>query len=160
MIINVLYIYIYIYVEYSYSLRITEKSDVYSYGIVLLEILTGLQPTDERILGGGHIVELVRKEVRKGVNEAVELFEECLRKNQNDMEIQEMLQVLGIALLCVNPSPQDRPEMKDVVAMMKEIRFEFKSSVMEVSESTRIAAGCSSFSQSSESIVSCSSSLI
>ncbi|XVF21432.1 hypothetical protein REPUB_Repub12eG0089700 [Reevesia pubescens] len=35
-----------------------------------------------------------------------------------------MLQTLGVALLCVNPSPDDRPTMKDVAVMLKEIKQE------------------------------------
>ncbi|BAT83959.1 hypothetical protein VIGAN_04120900 [Vigna angularis var. angularis] len=35
-----------------------------------------------------------------------------------------MLQVLGVVLLCVNPSPKERPTMKDVTTMLKEIRLE------------------------------------
>jgi hypothetical protein len=39
-------------------------------------------------------------------------------------EIEEMMQALGIALLCVNSSPDERPNMKDVAAMLKEIKHE------------------------------------
>jgi hypothetical protein len=35
-----------------------------------------------------------------------------------------MLQVMGVALLCVSPMPDERPTMKDVAAMLKEIRLE------------------------------------
>ncbi|KAF5950612.1 hypothetical protein HYC85_012605 [Camellia sinensis] len=35
-----------------------------------------------------------------------------------------MMQALGIALLCVNSSPDERPTMKDVAAMLKEIKHE------------------------------------
>ncbi|KAG2404896.1 Receptor-like protein [Vigna angularis] len=51
----------------------------------------------------------------------VEVVDESLRARP-ESEIEEMLQTLGVALLCVNSSPDDRPTMKDVVAMMKEIR--------------------------------------
>ncbi|PQM42415.1 receptor-like protein kinase 2 [Prunus yedoensis var. nudiflora] len=35
-----------------------------------------------------------------------------------------MMQALGIALLCVNSTPDERPTMKDVAAMLKEIKHE------------------------------------
>lgn len=99
-------------------MKITEKSDVYSYGIVVLEVLTGKQPIDPTIPDGLHIVDWVRQKRSK-----TEVLDPglCARP---EPEIEEILQTLGVALLCVNPSPDDRPTMKDVAAMLKEIRQE------------------------------------
>ncbi|XP_062149035.1 LRR receptor-like serine/threonine-protein kinase RGI2 [Alnus glutinosa] len=108
----------YIAPEYGYMMKITEKSDVYSYGVVVLEVLTGKQPIDPTIPDGLHIVDWVRQ--KRG---GVEVMDASLRARP-ESEIEEMLQTLGVALLCVNPSPDDRPTMKDVAAMLKEIRHE------------------------------------
>ncbi|KAI5315589.1 hypothetical protein L3X38_044765 [Prunus dulcis] len=51
----------YIAPEYGYMMKITEKSDVYSYGVVVLEVLTGKQPIDPTIPDGLHIVDWARK---------------------------------------------------------------------------------------------------
>lgn len=99
-------------------MKITEKSDVYSYGVVVLEVLTGKQPIDPTIPDGLHIVDWVRQ--RRG---GAEVLDSALRARP-ESEIEEMLQTLGVALLCVNPSPDDRPTMKDVAAMLKEIKQE------------------------------------
>lgn len=99
-------------------MKITEKSDVYSYGVVVLEVLTGKQPIDPTIPDGLHIVDWVRQ---RGGQLEVLAPSLCSRP---ESEIEEMLQTLGVALLCVNPSPDDRPTMKDVAAMLKEIRQE------------------------------------
>lgn len=99
-------------------MKITEKSDVYSYGVVVLEVLTGKQPIDPTIPDGLHIVDWVRQ--KRG---SIEVLDPSLRARP-EPEIEEMLQTLGVALLCVNPNPDDRPTMKDVSAMLKEIRQE------------------------------------
>lgn len=104
--------------EYGYMMKITEKSDVYSYGVVVLEVLTGKQPIDPTIPEGLHIVDWVRQ--KRG---SMEVLDQSLRARP-DVEIEEMLQTLGVALLCVNPAPDDRPTMKDVAAMVNEIRQE------------------------------------
>ncbi|XP_031403772.1 LRR receptor-like serine/threonine-protein kinase RCH1 [Punica granatum] len=106
----------YIAPEYGYMMKITEKSDVYSFGVVMLEVLTGKQPIDPTIPDGLHIVDWVRQ--RRG---GVEVLDPSLRARP-DPEIEEMLQTVGVAMLCVNPSPNDRPTMKDVEAMLGEIR--------------------------------------
>ncbi|XP_030497593.2 LRR receptor-like serine/threonine-protein kinase RGI1 [Cannabis sativa] len=113
----------YIAPEYGYSFKITEKSDVYSYGVVVLEVLTGKQPTDSRFPEGSHIVSWVNKEVRERRREITSVLDQQLILRCGT-QIQEMLQVLGVALLCVNPSPEERPAMKDVTLMLKEIRHE------------------------------------
>lgn len=105
--------------EYGFMMKITEKSDVYSYGVVVLEVLTGKQPIDPTIPDGLHIVDWVRQ--RRG---GIEVLNPSLREARPESEIEEMMQTLGVALLCVNPTPDDRPTMKDVAAMLKEIRLE------------------------------------
>lgn len=103
-------------------MKITEKSDVYSYGVVVLEVLTGKQPIDPTIPEGQHIVDWVRQ--KRG---GTEVLDPNLRLRP-EPEIQEMMQTLGVAMLCVHPSPDDRPSMKDVAAMLKEIRLEREES--------------------------------
>ncbi|KAL0361800.1 UNVERIFIED_CONTAM: putative LRR receptor-like serine/threonine-protein kinase [Sesamum radiatum] len=39
-----------------------------------------------------------------------------------DQMVQEMLQTLGIAMFCVNLSPAERPSMKEVVALLMEVK--------------------------------------
>ncbi|ONK70954.1 uncharacterized protein A4U43_C04F3220 [Asparagus officinalis] len=108
----------YIAPEYGYMMKITEKSDVYSYGVVVLEVLTGKQPIDPTIPDGLHVVDWVRRrKVSLGV------LDPSLH-GRPESEIEEMLQALGVALLCVSPTPDERPTMKDVAAMLKEIRTE------------------------------------
>lgn len=99
-------------------MKITEKSDVYSYGVVVLEVLTGKQPIDPTIPDGLHIVDWVKQ--KRGKVEVLDLNLQA----RPEVEREEMLQALGVALLCVNPSPDDRPTMKDVAAMLKELSQE------------------------------------
>ncbi|XP_044484979.1 LRR receptor-like serine/threonine-protein kinase RGI1 [Mangifera indica] len=108
----------YIAPEYGYMMKITEKSDVYSYGVVVLEVLTGKQPIDPTIPDGSHVVDWVRQ--KRG---GIEVLDPSLL-SRPESEIDEMMQALGIALLCVNSSPDQRPTMKDVAAMLKEIKHE------------------------------------
>lgn len=106
------------FIEYGYMMKITEKSDVYSYGVVMLEVLTGKQPIDPTIPDGVHLVDWVR--LKRG---GIEVLDPSLH-SRPESEIEEMLQALGVALLCVNSSPDERPTMKDVAAMLKEIKHE------------------------------------
>jgi hypothetical protein len=99
-------------------MKITEKSDVYSYGVVVLEVLTGKQPIDPTIPDGLHVVDWVRR-----CRDRAALLDPALR-GRSAGEVEEMMQVMGVALLCVSPTPDDRPTMKDVAAMLKEIRME------------------------------------
>jgi serine/threonine protein kinase len=100
--------------------RITEKSDVYSFGVVVLEILTGRHPLDPTLPGGTHLVQWVREHVR-AKRATAELLDPRLR-GKPEAQVQEMLQVFSVAMLCIAHRAEDRPAMKDVVALLKEIR--------------------------------------
>lgn len=113
--------------------RITEKSDAYSYGVVLLEVLTGRHPLDPSLPGGMHLVEWVRDHLQRK-RDAVDLLDARLR-GLPEHQTQEMLQALAISVLCVSARADDRPMMKDVVAMLKEIR-------RPVNDEPKDSAGC------------------
>lgn len=100
--------------------RITEKSDVYSYGVVLLEVLTGRHPLDPTLPGGAHLVQWVRNHLHSK-RDPGDILDPKLR-GRADPQMHEVLQTLAVSFLCVSTRANDRPIMKDVVAMLKEIR--------------------------------------
>ncbi|GAV92191.1 Pkinase domain-containing protein/LRR_6 domain-containing protein/LRR_8 domain-containing protein, partial [Cephalotus follicularis] len=110
----------YIAPEYGYTMNITEKSDVYSYGVVLLEILSGRSAVEPQVGDGLHIVEWVKKKMGS-FEPAVSILDTKLQGLPDQM-VQEMLQTLGIAMFCVNSSPIERPTMKEVVALLMEVK--------------------------------------
>ncbi|KAL6975147.1 hypothetical protein U1Q18_023941 [Sarracenia purpurea var. burkii] len=106
--------------EHASMQRITEKSDVYSYGVVLLEVMTGKHPLDPTFPGGAHLVQWVRHHLQtKG--DPADILDPKLR-GMADPQMHEMLQTLAVSFLCVAARAPDRPTMKDVVAMLEEIR--------------------------------------
>ncbi|KAM2685910.1 hypothetical protein FF1_008590 [Malus domestica] len=100
-------------------LKINAKSDVYSYGVVLLEIITRKRPVDPSFTDGQHVIQWVRGHL-KSKKDPFEILDPKLQ-GYLDTQIQEMLQVLGISLLCTSNWADDRPTMKDMVALLREI---------------------------------------
>ncbi|KAF7051827.1 hypothetical protein CFC21_060022 [Triticum aestivum] len=124
----------YIAPEYGHLLKITEKSDVYSYGVVMLEVLTGKHPIDPTIPDGLHVVDWVRQ--HKG---GAGVLDPALQ-GQSKTEVEEMLWVMGVAMLCVNAIPDQRPAMKDVVAMLGIFRSSTRSTPSSTSGSRTLSA--------------------
>ncbi|KAL2634248.1 hypothetical protein R1flu_005727 [Riccia fluitans] len=110
----------YIAPEYAYTMKVTEKSDVYSFGVVLLEIVTGRKPVDPSFTDAVDLVGWVHQQVKAGRGDR----SICDRRLEGLPEtmLWEVEEMLGIALLCVNTNPNERPTMRDVVAMLLEIQ--------------------------------------
>lgn len=103
--------------EYAYTMKITEKCDIYSYGVVLLELLTGrmpVQPLDH----GGNLVTWVRNYIQHHSLSPGVLDERLVSRDQG--VVSHMITVMKIALLCTSMSPFDRPTMREVVFMLIE----------------------------------------
>ncbi|XP_010264363.1 PREDICTED: leucine-rich repeat receptor-like protein kinase TDR isoform X1 [Nelumbo nucifera] len=110
----------YIAPEYAYTLQVDEKSDIYSFGVVLMEILSGRRSVDAEFGDGNSIVDWVRSKIKSkdGVTEILDKNAGASCASVSE----EMMLVLRIALLCTSRNPADRPSMRDVVSMLQEAK--------------------------------------
>lgn len=101
--------------EYAYTLRVNEKSDIYSFGVVLLELVTGKPPVDPEF-GEKDLVKWVCSTIdQKGVEPVLD--------SRLDMAFKEEIsRVLNIGLICASSLPINRPAMRRVVKMLQEVR--------------------------------------
>ncbi|CBI29847.3 unnamed protein product, partial [Vitis vinifera] len=110
----------YIPPEYAYTMQVTAPGNVYSYGVVLLEILTTRLPVDEAFGEGIDLVKWVHTAPARG-----ETPEQILDARLSTVSFawrKEMLSALKVALLCTDNTPAKRPKMKKVVEMLQEIK--------------------------------------
>lgn len=100
----------YIDPEYARTSRLTEKSDVYSYGIVLLELLTGRKAVDNE--SNLHYL-ILTKAASNAVMETVdpEITATC-------KDLGEVKKVFQLALLCTKRQPSERPTMHEVARVL------------------------------------------
>ncbi|OVA02134.1 Protein kinase domain [Macleaya cordata] len=110
----------YIAPEYAYTLQVDEKSDIYSYGVVLMEILSGKKSVDAEFGEGNSIVDWIRSKIKTkdGVSDVLDKNAGASCTSVKE----EMMLVLRVALLCTSRNPADRPSMRDVVSMLHEAK--------------------------------------
>ncbi|KAL5990207.1 hypothetical protein ACLOJK_011104 [Asimina triloba] len=115
----------YIAPEYGYTTKVDQKSDIYSFGVVLMELVTGKRPIEPEFGDCVDIVAWLRWKTRHE-HGADALDQDVVAECKHIQE--EMLLVLRIALLCTAKSPKDRPSMRDVLTMLGEAKPRRKSS--------------------------------
>lgn len=111
--------------EYLRTYQLTPKSDVFSFGILLIEILSGRRP-----------VEMKRRfEERITVRWAFNNFsdgrvsEVLDPKLQEDVNLEVAAKMLSLAFHCAAPTRANRPLMKEVGEQLWEIRKDFGRSL-------------------------------
>ncbi|XP_050205128.1 probable LRR receptor-like serine/threonine-protein kinase At5g10290 isoform X2 [Mercurialis annua] len=103
--------------EYLSTGKSSERTDVFGYGIMLLELVTGQRAIDfsrleeeDDVLLLDHVKKLEREKRLDAI------VDRNLTKNYNIQEVEMMIKV---ALLCTQSSPEERPLMSEVVRMLE-----------------------------------------
>lgn len=100
--------------RYYRTSRLGEKSNVYSFGIVLLEMITN-QPVIDQSREKSHITQWVGFELKRG--DITKIMDPNLH---GDYESRSVWRVLELAMSCANPSSVNRPNMSQVANELKE----------------------------------------
>ncbi|GBG83509.1 hypothetical protein CBR_g37222, partial [Chara braunii] len=96
---------------YHETRSLTDKSDVFSFGVVLLELVSGKDPSGRRgPLPGTTMVEWAENEYTKGGLEAV--IDPALK---GQYPYDTMCRIVELGLWCTRPTWDQRPTMKDVL---------------------------------------------
>lgn len=99
---------------------LTQEADVYSYGVLLLELLTGKTPFQDLVEEHGSDIPKWVRSVREETTESSDDH-----SSGNEAASEEKLNALvRIAMACVCVEAMNRPVMKEVVRMIRETRAE------------------------------------
>ncbi|CAM6104903.1 unnamed protein product [Calypogeia fissa] len=103
--------------EYLSTGQSSEKTDVFGFGILLLELITGQRAFDFGRISSNQDVMLLDWVKKLQLEKRLDLLVDVdLKQKYNNVELEEMVQV---ALLCTQVSPTDRPKMSEVVRMLE-----------------------------------------
>ena len=110
--------------------RLSQKADVYSFGVLLLEVLTGRAPSryPSPTPSHGMAEEEQSVDLPAWVRSVVkdewtpEVFDKELLRYKNIEK--ELVAMLRVAMVCVVPQPEKRPTMSEVAKLIEEIRVE------------------------------------
>eukprot|EP00253_Pinus_taeda_P008326 PITA_08326 len=130
--------------EYFNTQMLTEKSDVFSFGVVLLEIICGRKPIDLTV--AEEDVNIIRwvtpylLDMDKNACITTKIIDKRLGSEGSNMK--SITRVAKVAMRCVEAQPSSRPSVSDVVEELKKaLKIENEASI---SEEIRVEGGDSS----------------
>ncbi|XP_060202661.1 probable LRR receptor-like serine/threonine-protein kinase IRK [Lycium barbarum] len=99
------------------TVKITEKCDVYGFGILTLEVVTGKRPVEYMEDDVIVLCDMVRGALEEG------RIEECIDERlQGNFPVEEAIPVVKLGLICASQVPSNRPDMEEVIKILELIR--------------------------------------
>nr|KYP44714.1 putative LRR receptor-like serine/threonine-protein kinase At1g12460 family [Cajanus cajan] len=99
------------------TVKITEKCDVYGFGILVLEVVTGKRPVEYMEDDVVVLCDMVRGALEEGK------VEQCVdRRLLGNFAAEEAIPVIKLGLICASQVPSNRPDMAEVVNILELIQ--------------------------------------
>lgn len=95
--------------------EITPKSDIYSFGVVLLEIITGLPAVDE------HREPQLLLDIKEEIEDEEKTIEDYVDEKMNDVDFTSIETMYSIASQCLHEKKNKRPDIKKVYQLLEEM---------------------------------------
>ena len=118
------------YSEYAGGSHLSTSGDVHSFGVVLMEILTGKRPTDPLFCNGFSIINFCKTSFPGQILDIVdahllEEYQDSARANRQkeNRVLQCLLALMKVALSCTCQAPGDRINMREAAAELHEIKL-------------------------------------
>ncbi|CAI8586294.1 unnamed protein product [Vicia faba] len=116
--------------EYGAGGPVSSQGDIYSYGILLLEMLTGKRPVDNMFCENVNLHQLCKVKIPEGILEVVDqrLLEPFAEDQTGIMEnkVRKCLVMFAkIGVACSEEFPNQRMLIKDVIVRLNEIKSSF-----------------------------------
>ncbi|KAK4431797.1 Receptor kinase-like protein Xa21 [Sesamum alatum] len=112
--------------EYGSEGIVSTMADVYSYGILLMEIFTGKKPTDDKFTGDLSMKKWVSESLP---DEVMEIIDPKLLRMINEEELDAKSNcfrlAMTLALECTQDFPENRIDMINVLARLRKIQPQF-----------------------------------
>ncbi|XWS35415.1 hypothetical protein CRYUN_Cryun21dG0124500 [Craigia yunnanensis] len=99
------------------TVKITEKCDVYGFGVLVLEVITGKRPVEYMEDDVVVLCDMVRGALEDG--RAEECVDGSLRSN---FPAEEAIPVIKLGLICASQVPSNRPDMEEVLNILELIQ--------------------------------------
>jgi serine/threonine protein kinase len=127
-----------------------DKNDVYSYGVVLLELITGRRAIQQGVSLVTWCKDFAQGEtvMRHLVTKMVDI-----RINRSEYSEDQLYDVVKVAHMCVDDKQENRPSMKDVVVWLHNANCKEYST--SESSSLEVRNACSAFAASSSDLYLC-----
>ncbi|KAK2646240.1 hypothetical protein Ddye_021435 [Dipteronia dyeriana] len=101
--------------EYAIRGELSEKADIYSFGVLLLEIISCRKNTDLTLPSEMQYLPEYAWKLHER-SKVIDLVDPIMQ--ENGFEKEEVMQAINVAFLCLQPHANRRPRMSEVVAML------------------------------------------
>ncbi|KAF3330227.1 putative LRR receptor-like serine/threonine-protein kinase [Carex littledalei] len=111
--------------EYGVGNHVSPQGDVYSYGILLIELFTAKRPTDDILKDGLTLQKFVENQLSNGLPAAQIVDASLISKESSELgeRLETCLElILRTGLSCAKTRPRERMKIKDVVTQLVNVK--------------------------------------